>query len=167
MTKEEYLQITSYASPEDAKKDLRTIQVLFPLALIVILLGDFVFRLAILLNNYIGFVVLIGYLGLFIFFVWKCWDVIKKTRKVTKAQLLFSIILAPLSWIWFYPQLSEPLEIIVGTRMPPTTDAVAEGQARVEARKKGSANAVRTILIVAGLVALLLIGLSVYQVMNA
>ncbi len=145
MTKEEYLQATSYASVEEARKDLKAIQFLFP----AVLGAAFLVRIGAVVDPRVGIVSWALYLAFLVFFIWKCRTIIKKTRHVSKAQLLFSIVFAPLSWIWFYPQLSEPLEIIVGSRMPPTTDAVTEGKTREEARKKGSRNAWKTILYVA------------------
>ena len=160
MTKEEYLQLTSYPSLQEAQKDLSMIQVLFPLTLGLMLVGQPITRLALLMHPAMEAIIFIGYSIFGIFFVWKCRDILVKTRKVAKGELLFSILFAPLSWIWFYPQLSEPLEIIVGKRMPPTTDVATETQARIDAAKKGSRNATRTILIVTGitLLAALVIG---------
>lgn len=163
MTKEEYLRATAYASPEEAKKDLSFIRVLFPLAFVLILFSNIGSTLVSLGYEVLGVFILFGYLGFLVFFVLRCREIIEKTKKVTKAQLFFSIILAPVSWIWFYPQLSEPLEIIVGSRMPPTTDVAGEQQARAKARKTGANNAVRTILIVAGIVFLFLVAMLIYQ----
>lgn len=157
MTKEEYLHATSYSSVDEAQKDLATIQVLFPASIGVILLLDFIFQLAITVHPILGNIVLLGVLVFGIYFIWKCREIIQKTKNVTKATLLFSIVLAPLSWIWFYPQLSEPLEIIVGKRMPPTTNAVEEAEMRVKASKVGTRRALRTILIVMAIVFLIAI----------
>lgn len=161
MTKEEYLLMTSYASPEDANEDLKTIQFLFPLILVLFMCARTVIQIGWMHNRSLGMIALAATGIVLAYFIWTCWSIAKKTRKVTKAEPLFSLVLAPLSWIWFYPQLSEPLEIIVGKRMPPTTDVAAEAQARIDASKKGTRNAIRTILIVIG------IGLVVAVAMNA
>jgi hypothetical protein len=121
---DEYLKLTGYTSVKEAQKDLKILKILFSVA--VVLLNILVILLLInlrILDLYISYYpeifIIIGCLIYLCMLVWKCWNVIQKTEQVTRAHIVFSILLAPLSWIWFYPQLVEPLEVIAGLRMPP------------------------------------------------
>jgi hypothetical protein len=163
MTKEEYLHATSYGSVEDAQKDLTLIRVLFIVTLLGIFFAQFVLGTAFAISDSLGLFAFLAYIAYWVFFIWKCWDIVKKTLAVNKANVFFSVVLAPLSWIWFYPQLTEPLEIIVGSRMPPTTDAVTEGQARISARKAGARNAWRSMLMIAVGVFVVIACITAYQ----
>jgi len=63
---------------------------------------------------------LIIYFVLLVLFVRYCMRIIKLTAKVSKADAVWSIFLAPVSWLWFYPDLVRPLKIIIGEIQPPT-----------------------------------------------
>ncbi|MCC7522291.1 hypothetical protein IT407_00600 [Candidatus Uhrbacteria bacterium] len=146
MTKEEYMRLTAYTSIEQARHDLNILRSMFVVVLIAIFASDYLYVLLYQINRDFAVFLLIGYVCLLGLFVWKCHELKQKTKQVNKASLVFSIILAPISWIWFYPQMTEPLEIIVGNRQPPTSvQSMAERDAL---RKKGNRDTIRTIALV-------------------
>ena len=110
MTKEEYLALTTIKSVEEARGYLLQLRVLFPLLLLLIGLSEYL-KLPTPYDLYFGIFCLVAWA----YFVYFCRKVIK-AEKFADTSYLLSIIFAPISWIWFYPAIMEPLLIITGEK---------------------------------------------------
>lgn len=147
MTKEEYLRMTNIASEEEAHKMLRNVNGAFlaivffsyVVPLVVFYIWDVQFSGVLQIANIIFWVI----------FTYYCWTV-KKAQKISKVSALFAWFFAPLSWIWFYPQLTEPLRIIIGEKQPPTitVDQFMEEFHRKPDAKASNTRVVKTIVLV-------------------
>jgi hypothetical protein len=115
MTVNEYMAHTNIKSVEEAQEYLTTLRILF----IVVAIAMVGVRGLAELNEQFEFLYL-PYLILLIFFVFYCVKVVK-AEKISRAHAGFSILFAPLSWIWFYPEITEPLKIITGKLLPPSS----------------------------------------------
>lgn len=149
MTREEYQAETDITSPEEAQALLSKLQWLF--------IGVFGFRLciyAIEKNIYPSSLLflLLCDVALVIYFVVFCLKVIRLTRTVTKANVFWSIFLAPISWAWFYPEITKPLKIIIGELPPP--EKIQTMEERKAMRKAINTNYWKTLLIAIGIAAL-------------
>ena len=120
ITKEEYMALTNIKSPEEAKKYFARLKRLF--------IGTFVSSTIMKIFsyaddssdlsaffNFIFFVLTITILIYFIIYSVK----VLKAEKLSKIYAGFCIILAPMSWLWFYPYIMDPLKIILGEKKPP------------------------------------------------
>lgn len=105
-TAESYLALTDIRDVVTAKKYLNKLNSLFFLTFVGIILLNF---------NPLFFVILIP---LLIYFVVFCNKVIKEER-VSNASAVFVFLFAPISWVWFYPSIMDPLKIIVGEKELP------------------------------------------------
>lgn len=116
MTKEEYQSKTDIKSVEEARSILSHLQIIFWVAfiwMVALRVGAEIIPYGIYL------IVWLGYLSFIIYFIVYCVKIVRLTRAVTKADAVWSIIFAPISWLWFYPELTAPLKIIIGDREPP------------------------------------------------
>lgn len=117
MTREEYKQHTNIQDAEEAKSLMKRIKILFACTFIGII-GINILRA--ISSNIEGITIyLLGYLLLYAYFIYRCYEITKKTKKVTRAEIVFSFFFAPISWIWFYDALLEPLQVITGERDVP------------------------------------------------
>jgi hypothetical protein len=113
MTKEEYRARTKLTSVDEAHSLLNRTRIIFA----VEALATVLMQLSRYETSYPTYAII--WFALTIFFVIHCVVVIKKTREVTRAWAPWSVILAPISWIWFYPELVKPLKIVLGTEPVP------------------------------------------------
>jgi hypothetical protein len=116
MTREEYIAKTQIKSVDEARSRLTHLRILFAVvfAFIVLLRGG-----AGQIDQDTYSLIWVAYIALLIYFVVYCVKVIKLTSHVTKANAFWSIIFAPISWFWFYPEITKPLKIIIGEIEPP------------------------------------------------
>ncbi len=112
MTREEYMARTNITSVEQAKGYLNQLRALF----IIVFLGMAARYLPV--SEDAALAIFFTYWAIVIYFVAYCVKVVKQ-EKISKAHAAFSILFAPISWIWFYPAIMEPLEIITGKKQPP------------------------------------------------
>ncbi|MCK4554743.1 zinc-ribbon domain-containing protein [Candidatus Parcubacteria bacterium] len=131
-TAEEYLAKTDIKNVEEAKKYLGQLKALFWivfLSMVVIRgLGESESELAVIL--------FIPYIGLLIYFIYFCVKVLK-AEKLPKANALWCVVFAPISWLYLYPSMADPLKIILGKKQPPIRLSDSERkQKRTEANKK-------------------------------
>lgn len=152
MTKEEYLSKTGIRNEEEARARLMHLRILFAVvftSMIIVQGGEDLIDE----NTYLLFG--LGYLCLLIFFVVYCVKVIKLTRDVTSANAFWSIIFAPISWFWFYPEITKPLKIIIGEMEPPEKLPTKEERSAI--REGANKRFWKTIKIVIGFCAALLV----------
>lgn len=128
----EYQAKTNIKSKEEAKKYLNQLRVLFWivfLSMVVIRgLGESESELAAIL--------FIPYIGLLIYFIIFSVKVLK-AEKLSGANALWCIFFAPISWLYIYPLMADPLKIILGEKQPPIRLSEAEKkQKTAEANKK-------------------------------
>jgi uncharacterized membrane protein YvbJ len=115
MTREEYMAHTNIKSEEEAKEYLHRLNFLF----IAVFIGIVIVRGgADSIDEGLYAILWLADIALLIYFVWYCVKVIK-AEKISKASAVFSIIFAPISWFWFYPDITDPLKIILGKKVPP------------------------------------------------
>lgn len=131
-TVEEYQARTNIKSKEEAKKYLNQLRVLFWvvfLCMVVIRgLGESESELAAIL--------FIPYIGLLIYFIIFSVKVLK-AEKIPGANALWCIFFAPISWLYIYPLMADPLKIILEEKQPPIRLNEAEiKQKTAEANKK-------------------------------
>jgi len=120
ITKEEYMALTNIKSPEEAKKYFTKLKKLF--------IGTFVFSTIMKIfsqvndngdiNAFFDFIFLVLTVTILIYFIVYSVKVLK-AEKLSKIYAAFCIILAPISWFWFYPYIMDPLKIILGEKKPP------------------------------------------------
>ncbi len=131
-TAEEYLTKTDIKNTEEAKKYLRQLKALFWLVFLSIIiirgLGESESELAAILY--------IPYLGLMIYFIYFCVKVLK-IEKLPKINALWCILFAPISYLYLYPLMADPLKIILGEKQPPAhLNDTERKQKNIEANKK-------------------------------
>lgn len=120
ITKEEYLARTNIKSPEEAKKYYTRLKILF--------IGSFVFSLLDRVlsdstnvtesNALLFLLILVLDIGILIYFIIYSIKVLK-AEKLSGWNAALCIFFAPLSWFWFYPDIMDPLKIIMGKKKPP------------------------------------------------
>lgn len=144
-TAEEYLARTDIKNKDEARKYLNQLRALFW----IILLGRFVLGESDILA--------ILYLGLFIYFIVFCSKVLK-AEKLSKANALWCIFFAPISWLYLYPLMTDPLKIILGKKQPPIhLNNEERKQKAIEVNKKIWRDFWTTLKIVAGIFIVILI----------
>lgn len=117
MTREDYMAHTNIKSEEEAKEYLNRLNFLF----IAVFIGMVIVNgTADSIDEGLYAIIWLANIALIIYFVWYCVKVIK-AEKISKATAAFSIIFAPISWLWFYPNITDPLKIIVGKKVPPVS----------------------------------------------
>lgn len=131
-TVEEYKEKTNIKSKEEAKKYLNQLRVLFWivfLSMVIIRgLGESESELAAILS--------IPYIGLLIYFVIFSVKVLK-AEKLSGANALWCIFFAPISWLYIYPLMADPLKIILGEKQPPIRLSETEKKQKIaETNKK-------------------------------
>ncbi len=117
MTRDEYRALTKIENEDDARNLLVRTNWLFTGVFIAMILSQV--ANAVMLPEQ-GVAIGIVYIALLIYLTVHSAQVIKRTQPVNKAWAGFAIIFAPISWIWFYPELVKPLKIIAGDMEPPT-----------------------------------------------
>lgn len=134
MTKEEYMARTNIKSVDEAAGYLTRLKILF----ISVAVGMVVTRAgteSIDANIYSA--IWFAYIALLVYFVYFCVKVIK-AEKIANTSAALSIIFAPISWIWFYPGITEPLKIIIGEKQPPHSLPAELSHEEREKRKKAA-----------------------------
>lgn len=122
MTKEEFLSKTDIKNESEAFGYLSHLTFLF-----VTVFGGMIAVRALgqlsdeTLSPNLYLIIWFAWILYLVYFVYFCVKVINLTKKVTKASAVWSILFAPISWIWFYPELTKPLKIIIGRLAPPET----------------------------------------------
>lgn len=120
-TKEGYLSRTGITlTKEEAKKYLRQTRSLFWLVFLALLMMR-----ALSLNEetndqflILFFIFLPFYFILLIYFIFYCTKVLK-AEHISRANALWCVFFAPLSWLYLYPLITDPLKIIIGKKQPP------------------------------------------------
>jgi hypothetical protein len=144
MTRQEYISKTGIKDASEAAAYLNKTKNLF----ISVFFGIILFRAIDLtadefLSVELYYLIWVAYLGFYIYFIAHCYKIIKLTKKVTKANIAWSLLFAPLSWAWFYPELTKPLKVIAGDMDPP--DEKAE-LVNLETEKKIAKGVGRTVI---------------------
>ena len=134
MSLEEYMAHTNIENIDEAKKYLTQLNILFVLVFIGII---FVRGFATIINENIYATVWIIYIVLLIYFVWYCVKV-ARVEKIQKVSVAFSIIFAPISWLWFYPSITDPLKIAIGKKKPPLKDYFTNKEIMKKTDKKNN-----------------------------
>lgn len=132
LTKEEYLALTNIKSVEEARDYIKQLRVLFIAVMISIAIPENIAIPAQYLI-YVG----LGIGILWIYFLFFCRKVIK-AEKIADTSYLFSIFFAPISWIWFYPAIMEPLQIITGDKQLPEDFNVETFKEKMAAKEKAN-----------------------------
>lgn len=143
----EYMARTNIKSIDEAKKYLTQLNILFVLVFIGML---FVRGFATIINENVYATVWLVYIALLIYFVWYCVKV-ARAEKIQKVSVAFSIFFAPISWFWFYPSITDPLNIIIGTKKPPFKNPA------IKEKKKGLSPAWWILIILVSIVVLSMI----------
>lgn len=135
MTREEYLAKTQIKSVHEARSRLTHLRILFAVVFVFIILirggaGQ--------IDQDTYFLIWVGYIGLLIYFVVYCVKVIKLTNHVTQTNAFWSIIFAPISWFWFYPEITKPLKIIIGEIEPPEKLPIHHTSEEAKKRREAS-----------------------------
>lgn len=143
MTKEEYRAHTSLQSVDEAHSLLNKTRILFIVEFIAIVL----MRILATESSYVTYFAI--WLAFTVYFVIHCMQITKKTKAVTKAWAAWAVIFAPISWIWFYPELVKPLHIIIGDQPPP--EVIQPRGLSAQSRKNANAGFWRTVLIVSAI----------------
>jgi len=131
-TVEEYQARTNIKSKEEAKKYLKQLRVLFWIVFLSIIamrgLSESESELAVML--------VIPYIGLLVYFIIFSVKVLE-AEKLSGANALWWIFFAPISWLYIYPLMADPLKIILGEKQPPIRLSETERkQKSVQANKK-------------------------------
>lgn len=117
-SRSEYMAMTNIKSVEDAQKLLNNLKIFFWVTFLwyaaLVYFGEYVPDDGNLGYSLFCFL----YIVELIFFVSYCVKVLK-AEKISKSDAIFCVILAPISWLWFYPGITEPLKIIIGEKQPP------------------------------------------------
>lgn len=132
ITKEEYLLRTNIKSIEDASKYHTRLKMLFTGTIIVSTLTR-VFANFIEMSNVYALIYLLFFItniSLIIYFIAYSIKVLK-AEKISRWNAALCVFFAPISWIWFYPTIMDPLKIIMGKKNPPLKNP------EIKAKKKG------------------------------
>jgi len=114
LSREDYLALTDIKSTNEAKKYLSNLKILFW----SVFIGMIIVRGGLVSDSDFFVLLWLAYLVLLIYFVVYCRKVVK-LEKISNAWWPLSFLFAPISWIWFYPEIAEPLKIIIGEKSPP------------------------------------------------
>lgn len=121
MMREEYRVYTKIQSVDEARRLLVTTKRLF-IAMLVMMLLPGILYITVLANiegvPWVAIIAPVQY-GLWFYLIYHAAQVIKRTRPFTKAWAGWALILAPVSWIWLYPELTDPLKVIIGIKEVP------------------------------------------------
>lgn len=143
-TVEEYQARTNIKSKEEAEKYLNQLKILFWsvfLSMVLIRgLGES--------ESESVTILIIPYIGLLIYFIIFSVKVLK-VEKLSGANALWCIFFAPISWLYIYPLMADPLKIILGEKQPPIRLSEEERKKKLfEANKKFRRNLLITIGVV-------------------
>ncbi len=111
---EEYQAKTNIKSKEEAKKYLNQLRVLFW----IVFLSIVVIRVLGELESELVAILSIPYIGLLIYFIVFSVKVLK-AEKLSSVNALWCIFFAPISWLYIYPLMADPLKIILEEKQPP------------------------------------------------
>ena len=113
-TPEEYLSETNIKNKEEAKRYLKELKIIFWVHLISL---SFLYSSNESGNEsaFVFFIFYICILGVFIYFCIK----LLKVEKIPTGNAWFCVVFAPISWLYLYPLLANPLKIILGEKQPP------------------------------------------------
>ncbi|MDQ5952303.1 MAG: hypothetical protein QG626_430 [Patescibacteria group bacterium] len=154
LTRDEYQAQTGIASAEEAKRYLGRLKGVFGFIFVYLVAVNLVQTVA---DEEFLIVFSLVYLVCLAGFVAYCWRVIRLTKKVTQANILFSILFAPISWIWFYPELVKPLKIIAGEMEPPEALPVRNSRFNNALNAAWQDKKKRIAMIIAGVFALVIV----------
>lgn len=163
MTKEEYQKHASLASSEEANELLKQTRMAFVAYIILTIVLSSVADAA--SDNAMIFVALARVMLIAVFLTYNI-SITRKTKRVTEAWAGWSIIFAPVSWIWYYPNLVQPLKIVAGIVAPP--EAIMSDEvfaSRSQRAKERFRKSLRVWGIIAASVVLLAVALAVAIVM--
>jgi hypothetical protein len=130
-TLEEYLAETNIKNKEEAKAYLRELRITF---WVVFLCGSILYSLN-ESDNKLVFLFFIFYVCFSVYFIYFCFKLLK-IEKIPTGNAWFCIIFAPISWLYLYPLLANPLKIILGEKQPPIRMSGAEKQKIYEKSKR-------------------------------
>lgn len=133
MSRETYMAHTNIKSEEEARGYLNRLNFLF----VAVFLGMLLVKGgADSMDDDIYTLLWLADIALLIYFVYFCVKVIK-AEKISKASAIFSIIFAPISWFWFYPDITDPLKIIIGKKVPPINfpDKMTQEERKIKDKK--------------------------------
>lgn len=164
MTVEQYMARTNIKNVNEAENYLSKLKILF----VTVFFGMFLTRYVADAYPDIYSLVFLLYLALLIYFVVYCVKILR-LEKISRANAIFSILFAPLSWIWFYPEIANPLKIITGEKLPPEPSFFSEEQKKLRQKNNKRFWKKFTIFIVAciGIITLLSVWLYFYFQSNS
>ena len=142
---------TKIESADEARELWRRTKILFLLATPAAVVANMAVSLAEEIEEDILAAGALIYIVLLIVLLINTYIVIRKTERVTKAYTLFTIVFAPFSWIWLYPELVKPLKIIAGDSEPPTTSPVPLQPSVEEQEKRQNLNRITAVLALVGI----------------
>ncbi|MBT4255426.1 MAG: hypothetical protein HOI47_25180 [Candidatus Scalindua sp.] len=85
---------------------------------------------------------------------------LNRISRISRAQLIWIVLLSPISWIWFYPALTEPFKIYLGNKEAPE-ELPKESAKPFTDKKKERWHLVKVFLVSAGII-YGLIGILIY-----
>lgn len=145
MTRDEYQGLTNYNDPADAKDDLASVKLWFgAMAVSGVLHALAAWNISRPFPGYTWYVNT-PFIILLLAFVWFCYSLKQRVKLVSKAALIFTVAFAPLGWFMLYAQLIEPLEIIIGIRLPPKESVDEWTKRSQEIDAKSSSNVLKTV----------------------
>jgi hypothetical protein len=147
MTSEEYRSCTAIKSVEIAKSELSRINSLF----IISVSASLLLKTLIQDQTTASLVYMSLWLVFQIYFVMQCMRLAKLTKPFNKAWVPLAVLFAPVSWIWFYADLTRPLKIIVGEIDPPQTKVLSAAKMKQEVQSQSAADRRRTMCLLGGL----------------
>lgn len=125
-TREQYLANTSIKDIAQAKGYLKQLKLLFWIVFIFSLVVELLDYSEFYSNDLFGLLGIVN-LGLIIYFIYFCSKVLK-AEKISRWNALLCVFFAPLSWIYLYPLITDPLKIITGEKQLPVVLTELEKQ---------------------------------------
>lgn len=148
MTKEEYLASTNIKSAEEARQYLKNLNMLFW----AVFISSYLVRASTeFFTPQIHLILFLAYIGLLIYFLVYCVKVLR-AEKINAGHAVWSFLFAPISWLYFYPKITNPLKMITGQK------AVISTEEQAQQAKRANRNVFKTIGIAFGVAILVTIG---------
>jgi len=135
MSIEEYMSYTNIKSVDEAQKYYSNLKMLF----ILVFIGLIVVKGMTGIDSGLYAIIWLADIALLIYFVVYCVKVVN-AEKISKASAAFSILFAPISWFWFYPNIMEPLKIIIGKKTPPQSLTIKKEKTEKEKTEREISN---------------------------
>jgi small-conductance mechanosensitive channel len=154
ITKEAYLASTNIESIDQARSYLNKLRVLFISNFILSAIAEMD------LGNFSAIVAIIE-LVLLIYFIFFCAKVLK-AEKEARINAAFCILLAPLSWFWFYPRITNPLKIIIGKKQPPASLPLVLSEEELKLKKTESRKKFWKNILIASGISLVILFIFIY-----